>query len=49
MYILRMTSLGDFSGANKVFYICEKLVESGVELDGDYIITQRKKEIELHE
>jgi len=38
-------SLGDYKGANKIFYICNKLRESGVKLDGDYIITQRKKKL----
>lgn len=40
-----MTSLGDLIGANKVFFICGKLLDAGVHLDGDYIITQRRVRI----
>lgn len=38
-------SLVDFNGASKSFFICEKLLEGGVRVDGDYIITQRKKRL----
>jgi len=40
-----MTSLGDFEGADQVFFICEKLLEYGVVIDGDNITTQRKRTI----
>lgn len=40
-----MKTLGELKNKNKVFYICQKLLESGVIIDGGYITTQRKKKL----
>jgi len=40
-----MKTLGELKNKNKVFFICQKLFESGVIIDNGYIITQRKKKL----
>lgn len=40
-----MKSLGELKNKNKVFFICQKLFESGVVIDNGYITTQRKKKL----
>ena len=40
-----MKTLGELKNKNKVFFICQKLFESGVIIDNGYITTQRKKKL----